>query len=79
MFFSTICMDHLSELHTKVMRQKTCLTALGSVFLGFAVSAAQRPTSSVPVNEKAAVVKTEHKPLKPLLKAPGLYQYFAPM
>jgi len=61
------------------MRQKTCLTADGRVFLGFAVSAAAKPTSSVPAKEKAAVTNTLHKPLKPLLKAPGLYQYRSPM
>lgn len=50
---------------TNVIRQNTCLTAVGSATLGFSVSAAVRPTSSVPPKEKAAVTKTEHNPLKP--------------
>lgn len=53
--------------------------AVGSDFLGAAVSAAARPTSSVPANAKAASVKTLHMPLKPLWKAPGSFQYSPPM
>lgn len=45
---------------------------------GFLVSAAARPTSSVPEKEKAAVMKTLQRPLKPLLKAPGSYHVRAP-
>jgi hypothetical protein len=56
-----------------VIRQNTCLTAVGRVFLGFSVSAAHNPTSSVPAKEKAAVTNTEHRPLNPLWKAPGSY------
>jgi hypothetical protein len=48
--------------------------ALGSDLRGFAVSAAARPMSSVPVKEKAEVTRTVQKPLKPLLKAPGSFQ-----
>ncbi len=61
------------------MRQKTCLMALGRDFRGLTASAAARPTSSVPVKAKAAVTKTVQKPLKPLLKAPGLYQNLQPI
>lgn len=50
---------------TRTTRQKTCLVAVGSVLRGLAVSAAARPTSSVPENANAAVTKTEQKPLKP--------------
>lgn len=46
--------------------QKVPLTAEGIDSLGLGVSEAARPTSSVPANEKAAVTKTEHTPLKPL-------------
>jgi hypothetical protein len=53
--------------------------AVGSALLGLWVSAAARPTSSVPENEKAAVTRMLQKPLKPLLKAPGLAQYWPPM
>lgn len=42
---------------------------------GFAVSAAPRPTSSVPAKAKAAVTKTEQSPLKPFSNAPGFCQY----
>lgn len=62
----------------RVIRQNTCLMAPGKLFWGFSVSAAARPTSSVPEKEKAAVTKTPQKPAKPLLKAPGLYQVRAP-
>jgi hypothetical protein len=48
--------------------------AVGRERRGLAVSAAARPTSSVPVKAKAAVTKTAQRPLKPLLKAPGLCQ-----
>ena len=42
---------------------------------GLDVSAAARPIqSSVPAKAKAAVTKTLHRPLKPLLKAPGSTQ-----
>ncbi len=58
---------------TKHILQKTCFTAVGRVFRGLSVSAAQSPTSSVPANEKAAVTDTEQSPLNPLLKAPGSY------
>ena len=61
------------------MRQKTCLHAVGKERRGLAVSAAARPTSSVPPKEKAAVTKTEQRPLKPLWKAPGSCQYLVPM
>src|SRR5271169_6834739 len=61
------------------MRQKTCLMAVGSDFRGFSVSAAARPTSSVPAKAKAAVTNTLQRPLKPLWKAPGLRQYLPPM
>lgn len=61
------------------MRQKTCLMAVGRDLRGFAVSAAARPTSSVPVKEKAAVTKTLQSPLKPWLNAPGSCQYSPPM
>ena len=47
--------------------------AVGSTFRGLSVSAAQRPTNSVPEKENAAVTKTEQRPLNPLLKAPGWY------
>jgi len=40
-------------------------------FRGLEASAAARPTSSVPPKAKAATTKTEQKPLKPLLNAPG--------
>ena len=56
------------------MRQKTCLIAVGKDLRGLAVSAAARPTSSVPVKAKAAETKTEQRPLKPLWKAPGSVQ-----
>jgi len=49
------------------------LIAPGIDLAGLLVSAAARPTSSVPEKEKAAVTKTEQKPLKPFLKAPGSY------
>ena len=61
------------------MRQNTCLIAVGNVLRGLAVSAAARPTSSVPAKAKAALTKTEQRPWKPFLKAPGLRQYCAPM
>ncbi len=47
--------------------------------VGLCVSAAARPTNSVPANAKAAVTSTLQKPLKPLLKAPGSRQYCPPM
>jgi hypothetical protein len=65
--------------HTIAIRQNTCLMAVGSALLGLWVSAAARPTNSVPENEKAAVTRMLQKPLKPLLKAPGLAQYLPPM
>jgi hypothetical protein len=58
--------------HTSVTRQNVCLMALGRLFLGSAVSAAPRPTISVPEKAKAAVTKTEQTPLNPSLNAPGL-------
>ena len=61
------------------MRQKTCLMAVGRDLRGFWVSAAARPTSSVPVKAKAAVTNTAQSPLKPLLKAPGSCQKRPPM
>lgn len=61
------------------MRQKTCLMAVGSDLRGLTASAAARPTSSVPVKASAAVTKTVQRPLKPLLKAPGLDQNLPPM
>ena len=45
---------------------------------GLALSAAVRPTSSVPAYEKAAVTKTEQKPRKPFWNAPGSYHRRAP-
>jgi hypothetical protein len=66
-------------IHTAVTLQKVCLIALGRLFLGFAVSAAPKPTISVPLKAKAAVTNTEQRPLKPSLKAPGLWKYFPPM
>lgn len=60
-------------VRTSVIRQNTCFTAVGSVLRGFSVSAAHSPTSSVPAKENAAVTNTEHRPLNPLWKAPGLY------
>jgi len=62
-----------------VIRQKTCLMAVGRDLRGLAVSAAARPTSSVPPKAKAAVTKTLHSPLKPLWNAPGSFQYRPPM
>ena len=53
------------------------MVALGKDFLGLAASAAARPVNSVPPKAKAAVTKTEQKPLNPLRNAPGSYQYFA--
>jgi hypothetical protein len=53
--------------------------AAGRDLRGLAVSAAARPTSSVPAKAKAAVTKTLQTPLKPLLKAPGSDQYWPPM
>ena len=52
----------------------TCLAAFGIDLRGLAASAAARPVSSVPPNEKDAVTKTEQKPLKPFAKAPGSCQ-----
>ena len=40
--------------------------AVGRALRGFSVSAAARPTSSVPAKAKAAVTKVEQSPLKPL-------------
>jgi hypothetical protein len=71
--------DFEVEIHTAVTLQKVCLMAFGRDFLGSAVSAAPRPTISVPENAKAAVTKTEQTPLKPSLNAPGLRKYFPPM
>ncbi len=65
-------------LLTRVIRQKTCLTAVGNDLRGLAVSAAAKPTSSVPAKAKAAVTKMLHRPLKPLLNAPGSRQYRPP-
>jgi hypothetical protein len=65
--------------HTIAIRQNTCLMAVGSALLGLWVSAAARPTNSVPENEKAAVTRMLQNPLKPLLKAPGLTQYWPPI
>jgi hypothetical protein len=59
---------------TIAIRQNTCLIAVGKDLLGLCVSAAARPTSSVPPNAKAAVTRILQKPLKPLLKAPGSAQ-----
>ena len=64
---------------TKVMRQKTCLMAVGKDLRGFLVSAAARPTNSVPAKEKAAVTRILQKPLKPLLNPPGSLQYRPPI
>src|SRR5438034_1411702 len=61
------------------MRQNTCLIAVGSVFRGFAVSAAARPASSVPAKAKAALTNTLQRPLKPLWNAPGSFQYRFPI
>lgn len=58
--------------------QKICLMAPGRAFWGSLLSAAARPTSSVPEKEKAAVTKTLQKPGKPAEKAPGLYHVRAP-
>lgn len=63
---------------TKVIRQNTCLTAVGSDFLGLAVSAAAIPTNSVPEKAKAALTNTSHKPLNPWANAPGISQYLPP-
>ena len=53
------------SVHTAVTLQKVCLIALGRLFLGSAASAAPSPTISVPLKAKAAVTKTEHRPLNP--------------
>ena len=53
--------------------------AFGMVFLGLTDSAAAKPTNSVPEKANAAVTNTEHKPLNPWLKAPGLCQYLPPI
>jgi hypothetical protein len=44
--------------------------AVGKDLDGLWVSAAARPTSSVPEKENAAVTRMLQKPLKPLLNAP---------
>ena len=64
---------------TIAMRQKTCLIAVGRALEGLWVSAAARPTSSVPENENAAVTRILQNPWKPLLNAPGVCQYRPPM
>jgi hypothetical protein len=51
------------------IRQTTCFVALGISFLGFAVSAAASPVSSVPPKANEAVTKTVQNPWKPLRKA----------
>lgn len=74
--------EHLMKMAhqlTRAIRQKTCLIAVGSDFEGLCVSAAARPTSSVPEKEKDAVTRMLQKPLKPLWKAPGLSQYLPPI
>lgn len=53
--------------------------ALGRDFFGLAVSAAARPTNSVPIKENEDVTKTLQKPLNPLFVAPGLVQYCPPI
>jgi hypothetical protein len=53
------------SVRTAVTLQNVCLIALGRLFLGSAVSAAPSPTISVPLKAKAAVTKTEHRPLNP--------------
>jgi hypothetical protein len=64
---------------TTAIRQNTCLIAFGRALFGFWVSAAARPTSSVPENENAAVTRRLQNPWNPLLKAPGLTQYRPPI
>ena len=46
-------------------------TAMGNNLRAFSISAAVKPNNSVPPKLKAAVTKTEHRPCKPWLKAPG--------
>ena len=53
----------------RVTRQKTCLQAEGRVWRGVLDSEAARPINSVPAKAKAAVTKTEQKPLNPFLNA----------
>ena len=52
--------DNIEERDTK-----SCLVARGRACRGFLVSAAARPTSSVPEKARRTVTKTEQKPLKP--------------
>jgi len=73
-----LCFEEIGVLTSEIL-QNTCLTAFGRLFLGFSVSAAARPTSSVPLNANAAVTKTEQRPLKPLWNAPGWCQFLPPM
>jgi hypothetical protein len=68
-----------ARVRTAVTLQKVCLIALGRLFLGSAVSAAPRPTISVPEKANAAVTKTEQRPLNPSLNAPGSWKYLPPM
>jgi hypothetical protein len=49
----------------RTILQNTCFVAVGKVFRGFWVSAAARPTSSVPPKANAAVLNTVQKPLNP--------------
>ena len=54
-----------------MMRQKTARIDLGTSLCGFSDSPAAMPTSSVPWNEKPAIMNTATTPRNPLWKGPS--------